>query len=75
MYRLIADNSLAVTGEDLLLETPTKLSLSSKWVKPEQALTVGELVELVKADYLAQNKEEIDKTENTGSLQRFLFIE
>lgn len=64
MYRLIAGDSLSVSGQDIILETPTKLSLASKWVKPEQALTVGELVELVKADYLAQNQE--DTFDSTG---------
>ncbi|XP_054287713.1 uncharacterized protein LOC129003443 [Macrosteles quadrilineatus] len=66
MYRLISGDSYSITDQDLQLDTPTNLRLSSKWLNPEQALTVGELVELVNADYLAQascdNNSE-DKTE------------
>uniref|UniRef100_A0A1B6JKN5 Uncharacterized protein n=1 Tax=Homalodisca liturata TaxID=320908 RepID=A0A1B6JKN5_9HEMI len=70
MYRLIAGDTYSLTEEDLLLEAPVGDSLSTKWlrsqVNPEQALTVGELVELVKADYLAQNcsdTETVDKSD------------
>lgn len=53
MYRLIAGDSYSVTEQDALLDAPARQVLSSKWLRPEQAITVGELVELVKADYLA----------------------
>lgn len=69
MYRLIASNSLTLSEQDLVLETPTKPTFSSKWVNPQQALTVGELVELVKADYLSDDQED----KESGTKPRKLF--
>jgi len=67
MYRLIAGNSFSLSDQDLQLDAPPNFKLSSKWLNPEQALTAGELVELVKADYLAQsNSEEINVEEKTS---------
>ncbi|KAG8337589.1 hypothetical protein J6590_017681 [Homalodisca vitripennis] len=70
MYRLIAGDTYSLTEEDLLLEAPVGDSLSTKWlrsqVNPEQALTVGELVELVKADYLAQNCSDTETVDKSG---------
>jgi hypothetical protein len=73
MYRLIAGDSFSLSDQDLQLDAPTNFKLSSKWLNPEQALTVGELVELVKADYLAQsssenNSSEDKETERKGEL-------
>ena len=52
--------SSSFTEIDIELDTPT--NVTTKWIKshvnPEQALTVGELIQLVKADYLAKQTEE-----------------
>lgn len=71
MCRLIAGDINCVSNQDLALDEPT--NLSTNWlrtqVNPEQALTVGELVELLKADYLAKensdNQEVLDVTESS----------
>lgn len=75
MYRLIAGDAYTLTDQDLALDAPTQLSLSSKWLKPEQAVTVGELVELVKADYLAnQQLDDTDTAENKQSKLTLMII-
>lgn len=64
MYRLITSSNTALSSSfteiDIELDTPT--NVTTKWIKshvnPEQALTVGELMQLVKADYLAKQTEE-----------------
>lgn len=64
MYRLITSSNTALSSSftevDIELDTPT--NVTTKWIKshvnPEQALTVGELMQLVKADYLAKQSEE-----------------
>lgn len=50
------ENHTTVADEDLMLDTPVSSSHPIvRYVAPDkQALTVGELVELVKADHLAQ---------------------
>lgn len=69
MYRLIAGDSCSVTEQDALLDTPARQVLSSKWLRPEQAITVGELVQLVQADYLATQH---STTVTTGTLATVL---
>ncbi|RZF36758.1 hypothetical protein LSTR_LSTR005071 [Laodelphax striatellus] len=68
MYRLISGEVGNLTDQDINLDAPIDLNSTAAWLKshvnPEQALTVGELVELIKADYLAEqsgSSENIDE--------------
>lgn len=68
MYRLIAGETGTGTDDDVDLDAPVNFNSTTGWLKsqvnPEQPVTVGELVELVKADYLANQTTEQEVIED-----------
>ena len=65
MLRLLTEQQTNFNDQDLKLDTPVNNNHILRIISPEQAINLGELVELLKADQLGQVlSEEEDRESN-----------
>ncbi|XP_065080587.1 coiled-coil domain-containing protein 32 [Ochlerotatus camptorhynchus] len=67
MQHLLNDSSIAIRGDsELALDEPVNHHELLRFIRPEQALSVAELVHIVKYDHLEQEPTESDQLQDSG---------